>query len=276
MEYLAGRSLKALVREHGALAPAARSTSSSQVLRAARFAHKRGVIHRDLKPHNVILDEEGRAKVTDFGIARAGASDMTLTGSIMGTAQYLSPEQAQGHAVSGPPTCTRSASSSTSCSPARFPSTARPRSRSRSSRSRPSRARRACCNRASRRRWTRSCCGRSPRIRRSASPTPTSSSRRSSRRARRCRSAQVPRSPERSPARPSPPASPMRRRRALGRARPHRSRSPVRCCYRRPMGATIERPSARGCGQAPALAAVGKRPAARRRAGRAGPAARVL
>ncbi len=71
-----------------------------QVLRAARFAHRRGVIHRDLKPHNVILDEEGRAKVTDFGIARAGASDMTLTGSIMGTAQYLSPEQAQGHAVS--------------------------------------------------------------------------------------------------------------------------------------------------------------------------------
>ena len=71
-----------------------------QILRAARFAHRRGVIHRDLKPHNVILDEEGRARVTDFGIARAGASDMTLTGSIMGTAQYLSPEQAQGYAVS--------------------------------------------------------------------------------------------------------------------------------------------------------------------------------
>ncbi|MFL5956778.1 MAG: PASTA domain-containing protein, partial [Solirubrobacterales bacterium] len=58
------------------------------------------VIHRDIKPHNVIVDEEGRVKVTDFGIARAGASDMTETGSIMGTAQYLSPEQAQGHAVS--------------------------------------------------------------------------------------------------------------------------------------------------------------------------------
>ena len=71
-----------------------------QILRAARFAHRRGVIHRDLKPHNVILDEEGRARVTDFGIARAGASDMTLTGSVMGTAQYLSPEQAQGFAVS--------------------------------------------------------------------------------------------------------------------------------------------------------------------------------
>ena len=70
-----------------------------QILRAARFAHRRGVIHRDFKPQNVIVDDEGRAKVTDFGIARAGASDMTQTGSIMGTAQYLSPEQAQGHAV---------------------------------------------------------------------------------------------------------------------------------------------------------------------------------
>jgi eukaryotic-like serine/threonine-protein kinase len=100
MEYLPGRSLKAIVREQGPLDPAAAIDIVIQVLRAAGFAHRRGVIHRDLKPHNVILDEEGRAKVTDFGIARAGASDMTLTGSIMGTAQYLSPEQAQGHAVS--------------------------------------------------------------------------------------------------------------------------------------------------------------------------------
>jgi eukaryotic-like serine/threonine-protein kinase len=101
MEYVAGRSLKTLVREQGALEPAAAIDIVTQILRAARFAHKRGVIHRDLKPHNVIIDEEGRARVTDFGIAKAGASDMTLTGSIMGTAQYLSPEQAQGHTVSG-------------------------------------------------------------------------------------------------------------------------------------------------------------------------------
>ncbi len=100
MEYLPGRSLKAVVREQGPLDPAVAIDIVIQILQAARFAHRRGVIHRDLKPHNVILDEEGRAKVTDFGIARAGASDMTLTGSIMGTAQYLSPEQAQGHAVS--------------------------------------------------------------------------------------------------------------------------------------------------------------------------------
>ena len=109
MEYVAGRSLKTIVREQGALDPAAAIDIVMQILRAARFAHKRGVIHRDLKPHNVILDEEGRARVTDFGIARAGASDMTLTGSIMGTAQYLSPEQAQGHrGQRAPPTCTRS------------------------------------------------------------------------------------------------------------------------------------------------------------------------
>jgi eukaryotic-like serine/threonine-protein kinase len=100
MEYLPGRSLKAVVREHGPLSPGDAIDIVVQILLATRFAHRRGIIHRDIKPHNVILDEEGRAKVTDFGIARAGASDMTLTGSIMGTAQYLSPEQAQGHAVS--------------------------------------------------------------------------------------------------------------------------------------------------------------------------------
>jgi beta-lactam-binding protein with PASTA domain/predicted Ser/Thr protein kinase len=100
MEYVAGRSLKAIVREAGPLDEAVAIDTVIQILRAARFAHRRGVIHRDLKPHNVILDEDGRARVTDFGIARAGASDMTLTGSIMGTAQYLSPEQAQGYAVS--------------------------------------------------------------------------------------------------------------------------------------------------------------------------------
>src|SRR5437660_2812477 len=99
MEYVAGRSLKTIVREQGALDPALAIDIVSQILHAARFAHRHGVIHRDLKPHNVLLDDEGRARVTDFGIARAGASDMTLTGSTMGTAQYLSPAQAQGHAV---------------------------------------------------------------------------------------------------------------------------------------------------------------------------------
>src|ERR1700754_1330994 len=102
MEYLAGRSLKALIRQEAPLDPLRAIDITIQILKAARFAHRRGVIHRDLKPHNVIVDDSGHGKVTDFGIARAGASDMTETGSIMGTAQYLSPEQAQGRAVSEP------------------------------------------------------------------------------------------------------------------------------------------------------------------------------
>jgi serine/threonine-protein kinase len=99
MEYLPGRTLKQLIRQEAPIAPPRAIDIAVQILKAARFAHRRGVIHRDLKPHNVIVDDSDHAKVTDFGIARAGASDMTETGSIMGTAQYLSPEQAQGLAV---------------------------------------------------------------------------------------------------------------------------------------------------------------------------------
>ncbi|CAB4875629.1 unannotated protein [freshwater metagenome] len=100
MEYLEGQSLKAVIQQYAPLDPELAIAYTDQILRAARFAHRRGVIHRDIKPHNVIIDAEGAATVTDFGIARAGASEMTQTGSIMGTAQYLSPEQAQGFAVS--------------------------------------------------------------------------------------------------------------------------------------------------------------------------------
>ena len=99
MELLQGRTLKDIVTAEAPLDQLRVIELGRQVLQAAEFAHKRGVIHRDFKPHNVIVDADGQAKVTDFGIARAGASEMTETGSIMGTAQYLSPEQAQGHAV---------------------------------------------------------------------------------------------------------------------------------------------------------------------------------
>jgi serine/threonine-protein kinase len=103
MEYLPGRTLKQVIRDEAPLDPVRAIDITIQILKAARFAHRRGVIHRDLKPHNVMVeDDSDHIKVTDFGIARAGASDMTETGSIMGTAQYLSPEQAQGHAVSAP------------------------------------------------------------------------------------------------------------------------------------------------------------------------------
>lgn len=100
MEYLPGRTLKDVIRQEAPIDPVRAIDLTVQILKAARFAHRRGIVHRDLKPHNVLVDDEDRAKVTDFGIARAGASDMTETGSIMGTAQYLSPEQAQGHPVS--------------------------------------------------------------------------------------------------------------------------------------------------------------------------------
>ena len=99
MEYLPGRTLKDIVSAEAPLDQARVVDLGTQILEAAGFAHRHGVIHRDFKPHNVIVDDAGNAKVTDFGIARAGASEMTETGSIMGTAQYLSPEQAQGHAV---------------------------------------------------------------------------------------------------------------------------------------------------------------------------------
>jgi serine/threonine-protein kinase len=98
MEYCEGRSLKDIVART-ALDPQRAIAIAKQILVAARFAHRRNVIHRDLKPHNVILDDEDNVKVTDFGIARAGASDITEVGAIMGTAQYLSPEQAQGRPV---------------------------------------------------------------------------------------------------------------------------------------------------------------------------------
>jgi beta-lactam-binding protein with PASTA domain/predicted Ser/Thr protein kinase len=99
MEFIPGRTLKDVIRERGPAPPEAAVDIVLQILRAARYAHQRGIVHRDIKPHNVLIDEDGRVKVTDFGIARAGASDMTETGSVMGTAQYLSPEQAQGRPV---------------------------------------------------------------------------------------------------------------------------------------------------------------------------------
>src|SRR5881227_918989 len=99
MEYLDGRSLKELILARGPAPTSVAVDYARQILSALRFAHRNGIVHRDIKPHNVLVDPEGRVKVTDFGIARAGASQMTEVGSIVGTAQYLSPEQARGTAV---------------------------------------------------------------------------------------------------------------------------------------------------------------------------------
>jgi beta-lactam-binding protein with PASTA domain/tRNA A-37 threonylcarbamoyl transferase component Bud32 len=99
MEYLDGRSLKELIVARGPAPIHVAVDYARQILAAIRFAHRHGIVHRDIKPHNVLVDAEGRLKVTDFGIARAGTSQMTEAGSIIGTAQYLSPEQAKGAPV---------------------------------------------------------------------------------------------------------------------------------------------------------------------------------
>lgn len=98
MEYIGGQSLSALLREEGSL-PAGRAAQiGAEVASALSFAHRNGVVHRDVKPGNVLIDERGVVKVTDFGIARARntTENLTQTGAVMGTATYFSPEQAQG------------------------------------------------------------------------------------------------------------------------------------------------------------------------------------
>src|SRR3989440_5585683 len=99
MEFLDGRTLKELIVGRGAAPINVAVEYGRQILSALRFAHRHGIVHRDIKPHNVLVDAEGRVKVTDFGIARAGTSQMTETGSLVATAQYPPPEQARGGEV---------------------------------------------------------------------------------------------------------------------------------------------------------------------------------
>jgi len=94
MQYVEGPTLKQLI--DSGITVEQGVAVIRQVLQAAGYAHRQGIVHRDLKPQNVIVDPEGKAVVTDFGIARAGVSEITQTGSVMGTPHYLSPEQAQG------------------------------------------------------------------------------------------------------------------------------------------------------------------------------------
>ena len=99
MEFLDGRTLKELLVRNGPTPIPIAIDYARQILGALAFAHRNGIIHRDIKPHNIVVGGDGRLKVTDFGIARSGASQMTEAGSIVGTAQYLSPEQARGAPV---------------------------------------------------------------------------------------------------------------------------------------------------------------------------------
>ncbi|MGH9156327.1 MAG: Stk1 family PASTA domain-containing Ser/Thr kinase [Acidimicrobiales bacterium] len=101
MEFVDGRALSAVIRSGGPLPPDRAAAIGADVAAALAFAHRSGVVHRDVKPGNVLLDDGEHVKVTDFGIARASDSkeNLTQTGAVMGTATYFSPEQAQGARV---------------------------------------------------------------------------------------------------------------------------------------------------------------------------------
>src|SRR3712207_5203945 len=100
MEYLPGGTLKDRILKRGALEPRTAAEVALQTAEALHAAHERGIIHRDIKPRNILITDSGNVKVTDFGIARA--ADATTTshlGDILGTAKYMSPEQAMGEPV---------------------------------------------------------------------------------------------------------------------------------------------------------------------------------
>jgi eukaryotic-like serine/threonine-protein kinase len=100
MEYIEGEDLQGLLRSKKKLEPAEAATIMAQVCRALEAAHAEGVIHRDLKPQNIMLDKSGRVYVMDFGIARSLVTKgMTQTGALIGTPDYMSPEQAKGQTL---------------------------------------------------------------------------------------------------------------------------------------------------------------------------------
>jgi serine/threonine-protein kinase len=100
MEYVEGDDLKTVLRRQGALPEGRSREIGAEVCAALSYAHRQGIVHRDIKPQNILLTRDGRVKVADFGIARALASaGITETGTVLGSVQYLSPEQARGMSV---------------------------------------------------------------------------------------------------------------------------------------------------------------------------------
>ncbi|MBD8031705.1 MULTISPECIES: Stk1 family PASTA domain-containing Ser/Thr kinase [Solibacillus] len=97
MEYIKGKTLKQYIQEFSPLSAARSVHIMKQLTSAMAHAHENGIIHRDIKPQNILMDEEGNVKITDFGIATSlGATSFTQTNSVIGTVHYLSPEQARG------------------------------------------------------------------------------------------------------------------------------------------------------------------------------------
>jgi serine/threonine protein kinase len=97
MKYIDGRTLDAIMKDHRAVDLPVLASIIGQVAEALHFAHTEGIVHRDVKPSNIIIDTRGRPFVTDFGIAKVtSARSITLTGSMIGTPAYMSPEQCRG------------------------------------------------------------------------------------------------------------------------------------------------------------------------------------
>ena len=227
MEYIEGDALSRTLSRVGRLTPARTMALMAQAADALHAAHEKGIVHRDVKPGNLLVRPNGTLVLTDFGIARSAAvGQLTAAGSVLGTASYISPEQAvRRRAPRRCPTCTRSAWSPTSACPAGARSRGRTRSRSPCG---TSGTRRRRCRRTSRRRPVRSSRPRWRRTRPRATRAPPPSAR--SRAAR----------PANSPPRAPPPARPCRRAACPGRR--WRTGSPV-AAPGSPVGAPVSGPA---------------------------------